>query len=98
MLEQAIAEMLAVARARGIALSEESIPRTMALVDNLPLDGTASMQRDVIAGRPSELESQNGAVVRLGQQVGVATPLHAFIYYSLLPLELRARGRVQFAL
>ena len=98
MLEQAMAEVLAVARARGIALQEESIPRTMALVDNLPPDGTASMQRDVMAGRPSELESQNGAVVRLGQQVGVATPLHTFIYRSLLPLELRARGRVQFAL
>jgi 2-dehydropantoate 2-reductase len=51
-----------------------------------------------VGGRRSELESQNGAVVRLGQEVGVATPLHAFIYHSLLPLELRARGRVQFAL
>ena len=56
------------------------------------------MQRDVMAGRPSELESQNGAVVRLGQEVGVATPLHAFLYHSLTPLELRARGRVEFAL
>jgi 2-dehydropantoate 2-reductase len=49
------------------------------------------MQRDVMAGRPSELESQNGAVVRLGREVGVATPLHAFIYHSLIPMELQAR-------
>jgi 2-dehydropantoate 2-reductase len=56
------------------------------------------MQRDIVAGRPSELESQNGAVVRLGREVEVPTPLHAFIYHSLLPLELRARGRLQFAL
>jgi 2-dehydropantoate 2-reductase len=98
MLEQAMREILAVARAKGIALPEDSIPRTMALVENLPPDGTASMQRDILAGRPSELESQNGAVVRLGRDVGVATPLHAFIYHSLLPLELRARGQVQFAL
>jgi 2-dehydropantoate 2-reductase len=97
MLEQAMAEVLAVARAHGIALPEETIPKAMALVDSLPPGGTASMQRDIMAGRPSELESQNGAVVRLGQQVGVATPVHAFIYGSLLPLELRARGRVQFA-
>ena len=98
MLEQAMREILAVARAKGIALPEDSIPRTMALVENLPPDGTASMQRDILAGRPSELESQNGAVVRLGRDVGVATPLHAFIYHSLLPLELRTRGQVQFAL
>jgi 2-dehydropantoate 2-reductase len=98
MLERAMHEVLAVARAHEIALPEEAIPRTMALIDGLPPGGTASMQRDIMAGRPSELESQNGAVVRLGQEVGVATPLHAFIYHSLLPLELRARGRVPFEL
>jgi 2-dehydropantoate 2-reductase len=91
MLEQAMHEVLAVAHARGVALPEPSIPRTMALIDGLPPEGTASMQRDVMAGRPSELESQNGAVVRLGQEVGVATPLHAFIYHSLTPMELQAR-------
>jgi 2-dehydropantoate 2-reductase len=47
-----------------------------------------------MAGRPSELESQNGAVVRLGQEVDVDTPLHTFIYHSLLPAELRARDQV----
>jgi 2-dehydropantoate 2-reductase len=56
------------------------------------------MQRDMMAGRPSELASQNGAVVRLGRKIGVATPLHNFIYYSLLPLELWARGEVEFAI
>ena len=70
----------------------------MAIVDRLPPDGTASLQRDIMEGKPSELDSWNGAVVRLGQEVGVATPLHAFIYHSLLPLELRARGQVQFQL
>jgi 2-dehydropantoate 2-reductase len=50
----------------------------------------------VIAGRPSELEAWNGAVVRLGRQVGVATPPHDFLYWSLLPLEGKARGQVQF--
>jgi len=98
MLEQAMHEVLAVAHAHGIALPDDSIPRTMALVDGLPPGGTASMQRDVMAGRPSELESQNGAAVRLGREAGVATPLHTFIYHSLKPLELRARGQLEFAL
>lgn len=92
MLEEAMEEILAVARARGVALAQESVPKTMAFIDGLPGQGTASMQRDVMAGRPSELESQNGAVVRLGGEVGVETLVHRFIYVSLLPQELEARG------
>ena len=68
----------------------------MAFADSQPPVGTASMQRDIVAGRRSELEAWNGAVVRLGQRAGVETPLHDFLYHSLLPLELRARGRVRF--
>ncbi len=67
-------------------------------MDNLPPDATASMQRDILEGRPSELESQNGAVVRLGDAAGVDTPLHRFIYSTLLPLELRARDELDFSL
>jgi 2-dehydropantoate 2-reductase len=53
------------------------------------------MQRDVMMGRPSELETQVGAVVRLGQQAGIETPAHTFIYGSLLPLESVARGQIE---
>jgi 2-dehydropantoate 2-reductase len=98
MLEQAMQEILRVANARQIALSPEAIQHSLAFVDGLPPAGTASMQRDIMEGRPSELISMNGAVVRLGQEVDVATPLHAFIYHSLLPLEMRARGEVEFSI
>jgi 2-dehydropantoate 2-reductase len=50
------------------------------------------MQRDIKEGRPSELGAQNGAVVRMGLEAGVPTPVHAFIYASLLPQELKARN------
>jgi 2-dehydropantoate 2-reductase len=95
-LEQAMYEIFSVARAREIALPEDVIDKTMAFVDNLPPGGTTSLQRDIMEGKPSELSAWNGAVVRLGQEVGVITSLHTFIYNSLLPLELRARGQVQF--
>jgi 2-dehydropantoate 2-reductase len=97
MLEEAMAEILAVAQALGIALPQGTPTQTMAFIDGLPASGTASMQRDAMAGRPSELESQNGAVVRLGHEAGVDTPVHSFIYRSLLPQEMRARGQLQFA-
>jgi len=56
----------------------------------------ASMQRDIIEGRPSELEAQSGALARMGRESGVPTPVHDFIYASLLPQEQRARGQVEF--
>ena len=96
MLEQSMNEIFAVAQARKITLPEDAINKAIALLDSLPPIGVTSLQRDIVEGRPSELASWNGAVLRLGQEVGVATPLHAFIYHSLLPLELQARGQVQF--
>jgi 2-dehydropantoate 2-reductase len=87
---------LTVGRARGIALAEDTPRKMMALLDQAPQGLMASLQRDIMAQRPSELDALTAALVRLGQEVGVATPLHAFIYHSLLPQELRARQQVQF--
>ena len=96
LLERGMLEILGVARARRIALSEDVIEKTFKLLDALSQDATASLQRDIIAGRRSELDAWTGAVVRLGRESGVETPLHEFIYDSLLPAELRARGELQF--
>ena len=96
MSEQAIHEVLAVAQAHGILLPADALHTTLGRLESASPEATASMQRDIMAGRPSELDAQIGAVVRLGQATGTATPLHAFLYGSLLPLELRARGQVQF--
>ncbi len=54
------------------------------------------MQRDVMAGEPSELEYQTGAVVRYGEASGVPTPVNSSIYAALLPSELRAGGKLAF--
>ena len=96
MAESALQEITIVAQARDIALPENAMPMTMNIYDSLPPDITSSMQRDIAEGRPSELEAQIGAVVRFGKDADVATPLHRLIYNSLLPMELRARGELQF--
>lgn len=93
MLLRAMEEVAAVAEARGITLSPGIIQKTMSFIDNMPPATMASMQRDIIEGRPSELDAQNGAVVRLGREAGIPTPTHEFIYASLLPGELKARGK-----
>ena len=80
-------EIYALAHARGIKLPPESVVKAMAAVDALPPDATSSMQRDIAAGKPSELESQNGAVVRLARESGVEVPAHELIYKTLSQSE-----------
>lgn len=87
----AMEEIFALARARGITLPPDAIETVMAGVNALPEDATSSMQRDIAAGKPSELESQNGAVVRMARESGVEVPTHELIYAKLKPLEERAR-------
>jgi 2-dehydropantoate 2-reductase len=94
LLLQALEEVAALARARGVALPADAVARTAAFVDTLPPEGTVSMQRDLGAGRPSELEDQVGAVVRLARMAGVAAPAHEVLLAALLPQEASVRGRI----
>lgn len=88
----AMEEIYALAHARGIKLPPDSIATAMAAVNALPQDATSSMQRDIAAGKPSELESQNGAVVRLAREIGLEVPTHELIYKILKPSDEKARA------
>lgn len=79
----AMKEIYALAHARGVKLPPDSVDKVMSAVDGLPEDATSSMQRDIAAGKPSELESQNGAVVRMAHEVGVEVPTNELIYRTL---------------
>jgi 2-dehydropantoate 2-reductase len=93
MLAEAIEEIVRLAEVKGINFPGNMTAQTMALIDSLPPEVTASMQRDIMEAKPSELDAQNGAVVRMGQENGIPTPVNAFIYHSLLPQEMSARAR-----
>jgi len=95
MAKQGLLEIIAVAKSRDILLPAEALQTAMSMYDDLAPQSTASLQRDIMDGRPSELEAQIGAVVRLGQESNVTTPQHTFIYQSLLPMELQARDQLQ---
>jgi 2-dehydropantoate 2-reductase len=84
-------EVAVVARAKGIALADDAVSRTLVIIDGLPPATLASMQNDIKNSRPSELESQTGAVVRMGREAGVPTPVNEFLYAILLPMEINAR-------
>ena len=77
-------------------LDANAVKSTIDFIDSVPAEGTASMQRDIMDGKPSELNEQCGAVVKYGEKKGVHTPVNRFIYHSLLPLEYKARGEISF--
>ncbi len=79
----AMEEIYTLARARGVELPSDSVEKVMAAIDGLPDDVTSSMQRDIAAGKPAELESQNGAVVRMAHESGINVPTHTLIYQTL---------------
>lgn len=97
LLEQAMHEIFDVARARSIRLHDAIVGKTMTFVDSLAPGATTSLQRDIADGKPSELEAWNGAVVRLGREAGVGTPLHSMLYSCLRPLALQGRGEISFS-
>lgn len=96
LLEQCLHETLLVAKARNVTMAGTAVADMLKFYDSIPANGTTSLQRDIADGKQSELDYWNGAVARLGREVAVPTPTNQFIYDCLLPLELRARGKVSF--
>ncbi len=91
LLTEAMQEVVRVGQAQGVPIDERAVQNALAFVDSLGEGVTASMQRDIMEGRPSELEAQVGAIVRRGRERGVPTPANAFLYAVLLPQEQRSR-------
>ena len=92
LLRSAMEETAAVARARGVHLAADAVDKALRLIDGIAPASIASMHRDLVAGRPSELPDQPGAVVRLAGEVGVEVPVHRVLLAALLPQETAARG------
>lgn len=78
-------EALAVGRAKGVTLADDYLERQMAFADGLPHEMRASMANDLVAGHPLEAPWLCGAVVRLGRELRVPTPVNETIYAALKP-------------
>ena len=87
LLRRAMTEVESLARASGVPLEPDVVARSLGFLDGLPPESTSSMQRDIRDGRPSELESLSGAVVRLGRERGVETPVHVELHEKLRALS-----------
>jgi 2-dehydropantoate 2-reductase len=85
MLKAAVRESTAVARAKGIKVSNTMDEDVARAYKALPPQAKASMLEDLERGRRIELPWLSGAVVRIGREVGVPTPTHSFITTVLKP-------------
>lgn len=89
-------EIYMLSQKMGVFVPDDFVDKTVAFIDTFPYDTTSSLTRDVLEGKPSEIEYQNGTVVKLGQKYSVDTPVNRFVYSCILPMEIRARGKNQF--
>jgi 2-dehydropantoate 2-reductase len=85
LLEAAMAEAMAVAAAKGIALDDDLIQRTTAQADGFQPDLTNSMHNDLKAGRRLEVAHLSGHIARLGDAFGVPVPIHRAAWAALKP-------------
>jgi len=91
LVTEGLREVVALATARGIDLGPGAVEKTWQRYDSLAPASTASLQRDVMEGKPSELDAQLGAIVRLARHAGVPVPVTSMLYHCLLPQERLAR-------
>jgi len=89
MLIDAIAEVAAIAKAKGVDLGSGFLDQQKTLIAGVPADMKSSMQIDLERGNRLELDWLSGAVARLGDELKVPTPVHHFIYAAL---KLHAQG------
>ena len=83
--EQGMREVVAVANAQGVGLTEEDVRRTLAFVQGMPATWRASLAVDLERGRRLEIDWLAGAVWRLGQAAGIDTPFHKVALGVLKP-------------
>ena len=78
-------ETEAVARAQRVPLPIDAVESALTAIRAVEPSRRSSMYTDLMAGRRLELEALNGALVRLGRDRGIPTPLNFAIYAALQP-------------
>ena len=82
-IERAVGEVVAVARARGIALPADEAPKTVAYIGTLPPEMKPSFLMDIEVGGQTELDTLSGAVARFAAEAGIECPVHETVTTAL---------------
>jgi 2-dehydropantoate 2-reductase len=93
MMTDLMTEIFTLAIAAGVKLKDGYVNEVVAAIDSYPYASSTSLARDVWEGRPSEIEYQNGTVVRVAEKYGVDVPVNKFVYNCIKPAEIKARKK-----
>jgi 2-dehydropantoate 2-reductase len=87
-----VEELAALGRAAGVPLDGDVVDATVKAAEGLAPEVYSSLHHDLTQGRRLELETLHGHAVRLGEKLGVPTPMVFAVYAALKPY---ADGRPQ---
>lgn len=76
MMKAAMEEVILVANAEGVDLSQQDLEQWVGIIDTLNPDGEPSMRQDSKAGRKTEVVLFAGTICELGKKHGIATPVN----------------------
>lgn len=83
----AMREVMLLARAEGVNLTEEDLKFYLSLLKTFSPEATPSMGQDRINRRHSEVELFAGTVLRLAQKHGILVPTNEFLYRRVHEIE-----------
>jgi 2-dehydropantoate 2-reductase len=78
-MRQLVRECVAVGRAEGASLDDSLADWVVDRYQKSAPDSVNSLHADRLAGRPMEIDTRNGVIVRLGTKHGIPTPVNQMI-------------------
>lgn len=87
LMHDAAHEVQALAEVQGIRLPYSDAARQAEQVARLTAKNHSSMLQDILRHAETEIEQINGAIVRLGEKYGVATPVNSLLYRMVKALD-----------
>ncbi len=84
---RALQEMSNLAKANGVSLPDNFVQQNLAGVESYSSGSTSSMHQDFRKGLPLEVESLQGAAVRLGDKFKIEVPTVRTLYGLIKPYE-----------
>jgi 2-dehydropantoate 2-reductase len=92
LMEALMREVITLAHAEGVNLTEQDIADWYPVLRTLSPQGKTSMLQDLEAGRKTEIEMFAGKVVELGKKHGIPTPVNETMLRLVHLLEQYPRG------
>lgn len=85
--KEVMLEVVSIAKAKGINLSENDIDIVLGMYKDFAYDGKTSMLQDVMADRKTEVEMFAGKVCEMGEALGIPTPYNHMIFNMYKAME-----------